>query len=121
MSIDQEIFRVLMAAGSNGLKLEKIARHVYNSCNSIFTPLNYKDVHAYVTHYLTRCAKDPGSLIEKGKGYGVYHINFKSVQVQQLMLDFSSSATAGINNEEDNSGSDSGNGYVSNDLFGDNL
>ena len=114
MSIDQEIFRVLMAAGSNGLKLEKIARHVYNSCNSIFTPLNYKDVHAYVTQYLTRCAKDPGSLIEKGKGYGVYHINFKS-------LDFSSSATAGINNEEDNSGSDSGNGYVSNDLFGDNL
>ena len=108
---------MLMAAGSNGLKLEKIARHVYNSCNSIFTPLNYKDVHAYVT----RCAKDPGSLIEKGKGYGVYHINFKSVQVQQLMLDFSSSATAGINNEEDNSGSDSGNGYVSNDLFGDNL
>lgn len=121
MSIDQEIFRVLMAAGSNGLKLEKIARHVYNSCNSIFTPLNYKDVHAYVTQYLTRCAKDPGSLIEKGKGYGVYHINFKSVQVQQLILDFSSSATAGINNEEDNSGSDSGNGYVSNDLFGDNL
>ena len=40
---------------------------------------------------------------------------------EQLMLDFSSSATAGINNEEDNSGSDSGNGYVSNDLFGDNL
>lgn len=121
MSIDQEIFRVLMAAGSNGLKLEKIARHVYNSCNSIFTPLNYKDVHAYVTQYLTRCAKDSGSLIEKGKGYGVYHINFKSVQVQQLMLDFSSSATAGINNEEDNSSSVSGNGYVSNDLFGDNL
>ena len=111
-----------MAAGSNGLKLEKIARHVYNSCNSIFTPLNYKDVHAYVTQYLTRCAKDPGSLIEKGKGYGVYHINFKSVQVQQLMLDFSSSsATAGINDDEKNAGSDNASGYVSNDLFGDNL
>ena len=35
MSIDQEIFRVLMAAGSNGLKLEKIARHVYKDRKSV--------------------------------------------------------------------------------------
>ena len=117
MSIDQEIFRVLMAAGSNGLKLEKIARHVYNSCNSIFTPLNYKDVHAYVTQYLTRCAKDPNSLIDKGKGYGVYHINFKAAQVQQLMLDFSSSVTADMNEEA--SDTEKGKSYSSNDLFGD--
>lgn len=117
MSIDQEIFRVLMAAGSNGLKLEKIARHVYNSCNSIFTPLNYKDVHAYVTQYLTRCAKDPNSLIDKGKGYGIYHINFKAAQVQQLMLDFSSSATADMNGEA--SDTEKGKSYSSNDLFGD--
>ena len=93
MKLDQEIFKVLMAAGSQGLKLEKIARHVYNSCNSIFTPLSYKEVHTYVTQYLTKCAKDPKSLIEKGKGYGVYHINFKARAVQQLMLDFSYTAT----------------------------
>lgn len=91
MKLDQEIFNVLLAAGAKGLKVEKIARHVYNSCNSIFTPLNYKDVHSYVTQYLTRCAKDPQSLIEKGKGYGVYHVNFDSKAVQQLMLNFSSS------------------------------
>lgn len=91
MNLDQEIFNVLLAAGSNGLKMEKIARHVYNACNSIFTPLSYKDVHAYVTQYLTKCAKDPKSLIEKGKGYGMYHINYQSSAVQQLMLNFSSS------------------------------
>lgn len=91
MKLDQEIFNVLLAAGAKGLKVEKIARHVYNSCNSIFTPLNYKDVHSYVTQYLIRCAKDPQSLIEKGKGYGVYHVNFDSKAVQQLMLNFSSS------------------------------
>lgn len=90
MQLDQEILNVLMAAGSKGLKLEKVARHVYNACNSIFTPLSYKDVHTYVTQYLTRCAKDPQSVIEKGKGYGVYHINFESKTVQQLMLKFSS-------------------------------
>ncbi len=90
MKLDQEILNVLMAAGSKGLKMEKIARHVYNSCNSIFTPLSYKEVHAYVTQYLTRCAKDPQSVIEKGKGYGVYRINFESRTMQQLMLKFSS-------------------------------
>lgn len=94
MNLEQEIFRVLVAAGSNGLKMEKIARHVYNACNSIFTPLNYKDVYSYVAQYLIKCAKDPKSIIEKGKGYGMYHINYKSSAVQQLMLDFSSSLSS---------------------------
>ena len=40
MKLEQEIFNVLVQAGSQGLKLEKIVRHVYNSCNSIFTPLD---------------------------------------------------------------------------------
>ena len=100
MKLDQEIFNVLLSAGAKGLKVEKIARHVYNSCNSIFTPLNYRDVHSYVTQYLTRCAKDPQSLIEKGKGYGVYHVNFDSKAVQQLMLNFSS-VLENSNEEED--------------------
>ena len=93
MKLDQEIFNVLLAAGAKGLKVEKIARHVYNSCNSIFTPLNYKDVHSYVTQYLTRCAKDPQ--------YGVYHVNFDSKAVQQLMLNFSSSVLENSNEGED--------------------
>ena len=107
MKLDQEIFNVLLAAGAKEpdlliyMKVEKIARHVYNSCNSIFTPLNYKDVHSYVTQYLTRCAKDPQSLIEKGKGYGVYHVNFDSKAVQQLMLNFSSSVLENSNEGED--------------------
>ena len=101
MKLDQEIFNVLLAAGAKGLKVEKIARHVYNSCNSIFTTLNYKDVHSYVTQYLIRCAKDPQSLIEKGKGYGVYHVNFDSKAVQQLMLNFSSSVLENSNEGED--------------------
>lgn len=94
MNLEQEIFRVLVAAGSNGLKMEKIARHVYNACNSIFTPLNYKDVYSYVAQYLIKCSKDPKSIIEKGKGYGVYHINYGASAVQQLMLDFSSSLSS---------------------------
>ncbi len=89
MNLDQEIFKVLVEAGSQGLKIEKVARHVFNTCNTMFHPLRYGDVHAYVTQYLTKCAKNPKSVIEKGKGVGVYHINYQSDAIQQLMLKFS--------------------------------
>ena len=117
MKLGQEIFNVLLAAGSNGLKVEKIARHVYNACNSIFTPLNYKDVHGYVTQYLTRCAKDPQSLIEKGKGYGVYHLNFDSKAVQQLMLNFSSSLLEKTNEEENKAGDSTSQSLFDDEMF----
>ena len=91
MNLDQEILNVLIEAGAKGLKMEKIARHVYNSCNSIFNPLSYENVHAYVAQYLIKCSKNPKSIIEKGKGVGVYHVNYKSEAVVQLMLNFSSS------------------------------
>lgn len=89
MNFDQEILRILTLAGDNGLKTEKIARHVFNSCNSMFTPLNYKDVHSYVSQFLIKNAKDPSSIIEKGSGHGVYKLNFKDQLVEQLVLKFS--------------------------------
>ena len=92
MKLEQEIFNVLVQAGSQGLKLEKIVRHVYNSCNSIFTPLDYRYVYGFVSQYLIKNSKNPSSIIEKGKGYGVYRINYKSSPMQQLMLDFSSAS-----------------------------
>lgn len=100
MKLEQEIFNVLVQADSQGLKLEKIVRHVYNSCNSIFTPLDYKYVYGFVSQYLIKNSKNPSSIIEKGKGYGVYRINYKSSAMQQLMLDFSS---ASLPKEDDDS------------------
>lgn len=88
MNYDQEILRTLTLAGDGGLKAEKIARHVFNACNSMFNPLNYKDVHAYVSQFLIKCAKDPQSIIEKGEGHGVYRLNFSTNRAQQLMLKF---------------------------------
>ena len=89
MNFDQEILRILTLAGDNGLKTEKIARHVFNSCNSMFTPLNYKDVHSYVSQFLIKNAKNPSSIIEKGSGHGVYKLNFKDKLAEQLILKFS--------------------------------
>ena len=88
MNFDQEILRVLTMAGSDGLKSEKVARHVFNACNSMFSPLSYKDVRAYVSQFLIRCAKDPASVIEKGEGHGVYRLNFGARETQQLVLRF---------------------------------
>ncbi len=90
MNFDVEILKVLALAGDDGLKTEKIARHVFNSCNSMFSPLNYKEVHSYVTQYLIKNAKDASSVIEKGSGHGVYRLNFKAQLAQQLVLKFSS-------------------------------
>ncbi len=88
MNLDKEILRVLSEAGAQGLKIEKIARHVYNSCNSMFTPLNYEDVHSYVTSYLRSHSKKPDSIVEKAE-WGVYRINLWAKESQQLMLQFS--------------------------------
>ena len=39
---------VLAEAGDDGLRVAKIAKHVLNACNSLFAPLGYDEVHAYV-------------------------------------------------------------------------
>jgi len=85
---DNEIYKILIEAGDNGLKIEKIARHVYNACNSIFFPVEFDDVHKYVTQFLLSKSKQADSLIEKSDTRGIYRLNFKSVESQQLMLRF---------------------------------
>lgn len=89
MNYDREILAVLTQAGEKGLKLEHIVRHVYNACNSMFTPLNYKDVYAYVSQYLVKSSKLQGSCVQKA-GYGVYRLNLATTEAQQLMLQFGS-------------------------------
>lgn len=88
MNLEQEILRVLTLAGDNGLKTEKIARHVFNACNSMFNPLEYKSVHSFVSQYLIKCSKDSSSVICKGTGHGIYRLNFKAQMAQQLLLKF---------------------------------
>lgn len=88
MNLEQEILKVLTLADGKGLKTEKIARHVFNACNSMFNPLDYKEVHAAVSQYLIKVSKDSQSPIVKDS-YGIYQINTKNHEAQQLMLRFS--------------------------------
>lgn len=87
MNYDHEILAVLTRAGEKGLKLQYIARHVYNACNSMFTPLDYKDVYAYVSQYLAKSSKTGSSFVRK-TSYGVYCLNLDTTEAQQLMLQF---------------------------------
>ncbi len=91
-NLEKEIYRVLTLAGKKGLKTDRIARHVFNSCNSMFIPLDYKEVHVYVSQFLIRKSKNKESWVEKGNGYGVYRLNARSEEARQFKLRFQDAA-----------------------------
>lgn len=88
MNFEQEILKVLTLAGPKGLKAEKIARHVYNACNSIFSPLDYKEVHSYVLLYLGKNSRLASSVVRKVQGHGVYALDFSAPRAKQMLLNF---------------------------------
>lgn len=91
MNYDKEILRILTEVGDRGLSVAKVSLHVYNACNSLFTMVSYEDVHRYVAQYLLRNSKNRDSIIEKTER-GIYHLNLKSAETQQLMLQFQDEA-----------------------------
>ncbi|MBR6885680.1 MAG: hypothetical protein IKN01_08235 [Prevotella sp.] len=88
-SYDQKILKVLAEAGTDGLSIQKIVYHVYNSSNTFFETVSLEDVHRYVRQFLQRNSKNKDSMIESTGVRGVYRINEKSSDSQQLMLMFS--------------------------------
>ena len=93
---EQEIFRVLTEAGEEGLAVQKIALHVYNACNSLFNPVRYEEVHAFVSRFLITKSRMPHSLIERTAYRGVYHLNFNLKETQQLVLQFKQETDADV-------------------------
>uniref|UniRef100_A0AB33JFN3 Uncharacterized protein n=1 Tax=Prevotella sp. GTC17262 TaxID=3236797 RepID=A0AB33JFN3_9BACT len=88
MGYDTEILRVLAEAGKEGLSVRKIARHVLNACNSLFDPVEYSAVYAYVQQYLVKSAKMKNGLVERTETRGRYRLNLDNTSSQQLMLQF---------------------------------
>ena len=89
MEYDKDIFKVLTEAGSAGISVQKLSRHVYNAHNSLFNPIGLEEVHAYVLQFLQRNSKDPNSVVERAETRGVYRLNTKTQEGLQLMLQFS--------------------------------
>lgn len=93
---EQEVFRVLTEAGEEGLAVQKIALHVYNACNSLFNPVSYEEVYAFVSRFLITKSRMPHSLIERTAYRGVYHLNFNLKETQQLVLQFKQETDADV-------------------------
>lgn len=85
---DKAIVKVLLEAGHAGISVQKISRHVYNSCNSLFNPVSFDDVHQYVSQYLLRNSKLPTSPITRADTRGIYRLNLDNQESRQLYLQF---------------------------------
>jgi hypothetical protein len=86
MNYDETIIRVLSEAGSDGLSIRKIVRHVYNSNNSFFESADINEIHSYVVKFLhdhSRKSFFGNALIEPVGRRGVFRINKKSIFYNQ--------------------------------------
>ena len=88
MDYHQEILRILTEADSTGLSVKKIAKHVYNACNSLFAPISYDSVYKAVVQDLLTNARKPNSLIVRTEKRGTYRINTENPLSSQLLLQF---------------------------------
>lgn len=79
---------MLAEAGDNGLSVDKISRHVFNACNSLFHPIVFQDTHLYIKDFLQRSNKQSHSIIERTKK-GYYRLNIENEDPRQLFLNFS--------------------------------
>lgn len=100
---ERQILAILNDAGDKGLKVAKIARHVYNDCNSLFETHSFEEIHQAVLAFLMKNTKTEEPLVEKVK-WGVYRLNKQSKKVGQLIMQFESDNQT-AQQEEDHSNS----------------
>ena len=54
MKYDRLIIEILMEAGSDGLPVRKVSRHVFNAVNGLFDEADIEAVHKLVRAFLQR-------------------------------------------------------------------
>lgn len=87
MRYEKDILLLLIEAGEKGLSVGKISRHIFNTHNSFFLPLDVEEVHQEVQQCLVKMGRRTDSMLGKVKK-GVYCINTENQQVKQLRLKF---------------------------------
>ncbi|MBR5688118.1 MAG: hypothetical protein IKX36_09185 [Prevotella sp.] len=84
---EQEILNILTSAGDKGLKVDKIARHVFNNCNSFFETHSLKEIRQCVATFLQNNSRTSDGLVEKIQ-WGIYKLNKNSAEARQLLMQF---------------------------------
>jgi len=87
LEYDSHILKFLTEAGSEGLSVAKISRHVFNASNTFFETVDFEEVHRYVASFVLRNSKSAESLLQKTER-GIYRLNPHSAETRQLMLQF---------------------------------
>lgn len=91
MDFERDILQVLSEATNTGMPLRRIALNVYNIRNSLFEPLDQSVVYSEIAEWLRTKSSQSGSPIMKCDKRGYYTLNPNSPQVQQLMMQFTTS------------------------------
>lgn len=74
MKYDRLIIEILMEAGSDGLTVRKVSRHVFNAVNGLFDEADIEAVHKLVRAFLLRHSKGVSPALDRPK-HGSYALN----------------------------------------------
>lgn len=61
MTYDKQILRIMSEAGSGGISVQVLAKHVYNMNCGLFSSPDIGEIHRYVQQYLSRNSKSSQS------------------------------------------------------------
>ena len=89
MTYDQQILNILTEAGTGGVSVQAIAKHVYNMNCTFFIQPDYEVIRSYVQQFLLRNSKSAQSIIESTGRRGYYRLNTEgSADARQMLLQF---------------------------------
>lgn len=93
MNYEKEILKILYEAGNDGLSVHKIAIHVHNAHNTLFSPIAFEKVRLYVQIWLLRNSKFSDSPVAHCEKRGMYRINMHSSKAIQTIMKFNDNIT----------------------------
>ena len=95
MDYEKEILGVLYEAGGDGLSVHKIAIHVHNAHNTLFSPIAFEEVRHNVQKWLLNNSRNGSSPVTHCGKRGIYRLNLNSRKTRQTLLEFGDSDTSG--------------------------
>ena len=84
MKYDRLIIEILMEAGSDGLTVRKVSRHVFNAVNGLFDEADIEAVHKLVRAFLQRHSKGASPALDRPK-HGSYALNRRTAAGRALI------------------------------------
>lgn len=84
MKYDRLIIEILMEAGSDGLTVRKVSRHVFNAVNGLFDEADIEAVHKLVRAFLLRHSKGASPALDRPK-HGTYALNRSTAEGRALI------------------------------------